>query len=50
MTTKQAQQMLLFHQKMARAYRSVGEERKARAADRRAAECQEILQVARMAD
>ena len=50
MTTKQAHSMLLFHERMARAYRKVGEERKARVADRRAAECQAVLQVARLVE
>lgn len=48
MTTKQAHKMLLFHERMARAFRKVGKEREAQVAERRAAECQAILQVARM--
>lgn len=50
MTEKQARGMLRFHEAAARAYRTVGDERNAQAAERRAAECQAILQVARVAD
>jgi len=46
MTEKQAEGMLRFHQRMARAYRSVGEEDQARQAEMMAAECQAVLQVA----
>ena len=49
MTTEQAHKMLTFHQRMARAYRSVGEDRQARVAEKRAAECQAVLQVERYA-
>ena len=47
MTTKQAHHMLLFHQRMARAFRQEGQERKAMAAEVRAAECRAFLQVER---
>ncbi len=46
-TAKQAHAMLHFHRKMARAFRSVGKEQDAQAADRRGAECQAVLQIAR---
>jgi len=60
MTTKQAQGMLMFHQKAARAYEAVLArdklpkkerqrcEENLQSARMRAAECQAILQVARM--
>ncbi len=45
MTTKQTKAMLAHHRKMARAFRAVGKESDAQAADRRGAECQAVLQV-----
>lgn len=61
MTEKQAHEMLLFHQRNARAFRKVAGEPSTKPADRerllrnadsaemRAAECQAILQIGRMA-
>ena len=62
MTTAQARGMLIFHQRAAQAYRQMANDPKvskrerervlnnAHAADLRAAECQAILQVARMTE
>ena len=62
MTTEQAHGMLLFHQRAAQGYRQIAAEPKtskkdrhrclenAHSADLRAAECQAILQVARMTE